>query len=77
MKQKKYYRNKISILLKDVNSEIVLVSNEISFGEKNYKCFIGCLYNDNKVKPLHIMLPKNTHNVKRYDGQTKWMHFFD
>ena len=53
----------------------MLVSNEISFGEKNYKCFIGCLYNDNKVKPLHIILPKNTHNVKRYDGQTKWMHF--
>ena len=47
----------------------MLVFNEISFREKNYKCFIGCLYNDNKVKPLHIMLPKNTHNVKRYDGQ--------
>ena len=53
----------------------VLVSNKISFGEKNYKYFIGYLYNDNKVKPLHIMLPKTSAYVKSYDGQTKWMYF--
>ena len=33
------------------------------------------MYDDNKVKPLHIMLPKTSANVKRYDGQTKWMYF--
>ena len=37
--------------------------------------FIGYLYNDNKIKPLHIMLPKTSAYVKSYDGQTKWMHF--
>ena len=52
----------------------MLVSNKISFGKKNYKYFIGYLYNDHKVKPLHIMLPKTTAYVKRYDGQTKWMY---
>ena len=30
------------------------------------------MYNDHKVEPLHVMLPK-TSNAKRYDGQTKWM----
>ena len=30
------------------------------------------MYNDHKVEPLHVMLPK-TSNVERYDGQTKWM----
>ena len=30
------------------------------------------MYNDHKVEPLHVMLPK-TSNVKRYDGQTKLM----
>ena len=30
------------------------------------------MYNDHKVEPLHVMLPK-TSNVNRYDGQTKWM----
>ena len=31
--------------------------------------------NDDKVKPLNIMLPKTSTYVKRYDRQTKWMHF--
>ena len=29
---------------------------------------------DYKVKPLHIMLPKTTAYIKRYDGKTKWMY---
>ena len=52
----------------------VLVSNKTLFGEKNYKYFIGYLYNDHKVKLLHIVLPKTSAYVKRCDGQTKWMH---
>ena len=59
----------------DVHNEKVLVSNKISFGEKNYKYFIGYFYNGNKVKPLNIILPKTSVNVERYDGQTKWIHF--
>ena len=62
--KKKFYRNKTPIFLKDVDIKKVLVSNKISFGEKNYKYFIGYLHNDNKVKPLHIMLPKTSNYVK-------------
>ena len=47
--QKKNYCSKTSIFLKDVDIEKVLVSNKIYFGEKNYKYFIGYLYNDHKV----------------------------
>ena len=43
--------------------------------KKNYKYFIGYLYNDDKVKPLHIILPKSSAYVRSYDGQTKWMYF--
>ena len=43
--------------------------------KKNYKYFIGYFYNDHKVKPLYIMLPKTSAYVKSCDGQTKWMHF--
>ena len=53
----------------------MLVSNKISFGEKNVKYFIGYLYNHDKVKPLHIMVPKTSTYVISYDGQTKWMYF--
>ena len=33
------------------------------------------MYNDHKVKPLHIMLSETNAYVKSYDGQTKWMYF--
>ena len=65
----------IRLSLKDVDIEKVLVSNKISFSEKHCKYFNGYLYNDHKVKPLHIMLPKTSAYVKSYDGQTKWMYF--
>ena len=54
--------------------EKLLVSNKISFDEKNYNYFIGYLYNG-KIKPLNIMLPNPSAYVKSYDGQTKWMYF--
>ena len=54
----------------DIDVEKVLVSNKISLSEKNYKYFIGYLYNGNKVKPLNIMLTKTSAYVKMYDGQT-------
>ena len=74
VEKNKFYRYKTLILLKVVDIEKVLVSNKISFHGKNYKYFICYLYNDHKVKPLHIMLPKTSAYVKRYDGQTKWMY---
>ena len=58
-----------------MNIKKVLISNKIYFGEKNYKYYIGYLYNDHKVKPLRIMLPETRAYVKSYDGQTKWMYF--
>ena len=61
--------------LKDVDIAKVLVFNNISFGEKNYKYFIGYSHNNHKVKPLHIMLPKTSAYVKSVDGRTRWMHF--
>ena len=42
--------------------------------KKKHKYFIGYLYNDNKVKPLHLMLPETGAYVKSYDGQRKWMY---
>ena len=71
----KFYFRKNPIFLKDVDIEKVLVSNKISFVEKNYKYFIGCLYNDHKINPLHEMYPKTSAYVKSYDAQTKWMYF--
>ena len=70
----KFYGHKGPVSLKNINIEKVLVSNKISFCEKNCKYFIGYLYNDHKVRPLSIMLPETRAYVKSYDGQTKWMY---
>ena len=57
-----------SNFLKQAYIEKVLVSKNISSVERNSKYFIGYLYNDYKVRPLHIMLPKTSAYVKSYDG---------
>ena len=66
---------RLLFFVKDVDIEKVLVSDKISFGEKNFKYFIGYLYNDDKVKLLHTMLRKTSAYVKSYDGETKWIYF--
>ena len=53
----------------------MLVCNKISIGEKCCKYFIGYLYNDYKITPLHITLPKTNAYAKSYDGQSKWNNF--
>ena len=79
MKLKKlFYYYKTPIFLGDIDTEKVLVSKKISFDKKKiYKYFLGYLYDNNKVKPLNIMLPKTSAYVKSYDGQIKWMYSFD
>ena len=66
---------RILFFLGDLDIEKVLLSNNISFGEKNYKYFISYFYNGNKVKPLYVVLPKMSAYVKSYDGPTKWVYF--
>ena len=39
--------------LKDADIEKVLLSNNISSTEKKYKYFLGYLYDNYKVNPLH------------------------
>ena len=41
IEKNKFYLHNTPILLGDEDIEKVLVSNKVSFGGKNYKCFIG------------------------------------
>ena len=65
IEKNKFYRNKTPVFFKDLDIEKVLLSNKIFFGKKNYKFFIDYLYNDHKIKPLHIILPKTGAYVKK------------
>ena len=64
IEKNEFYRHKSPSFLKGLGIEKLLVSNKISSSEKSYKYFIGYLYNDDKVKPLHVMLPKTSAYVK-------------
>ena len=44
LKKIKFYRQKRPIFLGNIDTENTLISNKISFGEKNYKYFIGYMY---------------------------------
>ena len=70
-----FYQYKSPIFLEDIDINSVLVSNKIFSGGENHQQFIGCLHDDYKIKPLHLMLSKMRAFVKRYDVQTKWIHF--
>ena len=65
------------LFLEDLDIDNALVTKKISSGEKNYEYFIGDLYDDYKINPLHIMPPKARTYVKGFDDHTKWMFFFD
>ena len=67
IEKNKFHRYRTPIFLRDVDIKEALVTNKISFGGKNYKYFIGYLYDNHKVEPLHIMLPKSTTCVKSFD----------
>ena len=67
IEKNKFHRYRTPIFLRDVDIKKALVTNKIYFGGKNYKYFIGYLYDNHKVKPLHIMLPKSTTYVKSFD----------
>ena len=45
IEKNKFYRHKTATFQKVVDIEKLLVSNKISFRGKNYKYFIGYLYN--------------------------------
>ena len=58
--EKKNLPHETPVLFKDGYIEKVLDSKKKLFGEKILRYFICYLYDDNKVKPLHIMLPKTS-----------------
>ena len=63
VEKSKFHRYKNTIFFEWYD---ILVSNKISFTEKKYA--IGYL-DENKVKPLTIILPKTNAYIRSYDDQ--------
>ena len=58
------------MFLNDINVHNILVSDKISYDEKNYGFFVGYV-DKNKIKLFSIILPKTNTYVKSYDAETK------
>ena len=71
MKLKKNITTVKVLDLWDVDINNILVFSKINLGEET----IDYLYDDYKIRPLHIMLPRTKAHGKSYNGQTKWMYF--
>ena len=70
LKKNEFYRHKTTVFLRDEDIEKVLRDEDVAkvlvcnkICEKNYKYFFGYLYNDHKIKPLH-MFPETSIYVK-------------
>ena len=75
-KKKEFYGNETLIFLKDADIEKVLVSSKISLVKRSINTLLVVFIMIIKVKPLHILFPKTSVQVKSYDGQSKDV-FFD
>ena len=67
----KFHRFQNQFFLKHVHIDNKLMSKKIFSDEKNIKFFIGHMDDDNKIKPLYIMLPKTNAYVSSFDSETK------
>ena len=59
----------------EVDITKVLVSKKISFGEKNYRYFIGYVHKGKKSQTIKYNVSENKSLCKIYNEQTKWMYF--
>ena len=70
----KFQQHKIHPSIGDVNNNNkIIVSNKVAVGKKSFKYFIG-YKDDEKVKPLCVILPKLT-AYRGDSGVTKYMSF--
>ena len=77
MKKRNFCVIKVLFFDKDTDIERQLLSSKFSTGEKKYytvivvycKYFIGYLYHDHEVKPLHTMLQKTSVYVNIFEEQ--------
>ena len=73
IQKQEFHQHKGLISIKIVEIDKMVVPNQVSFGKKEFKYFIG--YEDaENIKPLCIFLPKMTAYRKDFD-ETKHIYF--
>ena len=73
IKKQKFHQYKRPTLIKNIDINKIVVSNEVSFDKKGFKYFIG-RKDSKKVRPLCIFLPKMSAYRKDF-SKIKYMSF--
>ena len=70
--KKAFYNSKKQFDIQQIDTNKLSISEPEPYGKKNaIKCIIG--YNDNAIRPLHILLPKMIGYIKYFDDDKKTM----
>ena len=72
--KKKFYSSKEAILLDSVDLSKIVVSSRWKLNDTTYKYFCGYLNND-VIKPLCVILPQMSGNIKYFENNGKNMSF--
>ena len=73
VKKSAFHKSRYPIDIDKVNIGKIVIFNQVLFGKKGFKYFIGCK-DDDKIKPLCIILLKMSGYVEGFD-ETKYMSF--
>ena len=72
--KKSFYNNKKQFDILQIDTNKILISEPEQYGKKNaIKYIVG--YNDNVIRPLHILLPTMIRYIKYFDDDKKTMSF--
>ena len=72
--KKAFYNNKNQFDIQQIDTNKILISEPEPYGKKNAIKYI-IAYNDNFIRPLHILLPKMIGYFKYFDDDKKIMYF--
>ena len=73
--KKEFHPSKQAIALKPVKTSKILASYKFKHSDDGFKYFIGYLYDDDVVRPLHIILPQMGGYIEYFDNGRKNMSF--
>ena len=71
--KKEFHASKQAIALNLVNTKKIVNSDKFKYSDDSSKYFIGCLHDDDVIRPLCIMLPQMSGYIKYFDNDGKNM----
>ena len=73
--KKEFHASKQAIALNLLETKKIVISNKFKHNNNGFKYFIGYLHDDDVIRPLCIILPQVSGDIKCFDNGGKNMSF--